>query len=111
MPTKRTKGNAVERVPPAESPSDAVERVSPRSAAALRDRDVVLAREPLPRVNPRPASTAPEWRYRVCVQGQRRSSQFFTSFAPAAAAADQLASERNARLMLVEEGIPSLLSG
>jgi hypothetical protein len=66
--------------------------------------------EPSPRVNPRPLSTEPQWRYRVCVEGERGSSQFFTSFAAAAARADEIAAERSARLMFVEAGVVSLLA-
>jgi hypothetical protein len=43
-------------------------------------------------------------------EGERGSSQFFTSFAAAAARADEIAAERSAPLMFVEAGAVSLLA-
>ena len=82
--------------------------MSPR--LKLERGDIALMREPLPRVNPRPLSTEPQWRYRVCIEGERGSSQFFTSFAPAAARAEEMAAQRSARLLFVEDGVVSLLA-
>ena len=93
---------------PSQAPADAIERVSPR---LMVDRgDIVLMRERLPRVNPKPMSTEPQWRYRVCVEAERGSSEFFTGFAPAAARAQELATQRFARLLLVEDSVVSLLA-
>jgi len=100
----------VARKPPAEVPAEAVERIVPRRQLHIEIGDVVFSRELLPRVNPRPASKDPQWRYRVCVEGQPGSSQFFTGFAAAAAYAEELASRIRARLMFVEDDIPSLLA-
>ena len=99
---------APKRQAPADAPSDAIERVSPR--LRVQRGDIVLIRELLPRVNPRPMSREPQWRYRVCVEGERGSSQFFTSFATAAARAEDLSAERSARLMFVEDDVVSLLA-
>ena len=67
-------------------------------------------RELLPRVNPRPMSAEPQWRYRVCVEGEHGSSQFFNSFAATAARAEEIATEGSARLLFVEDGVVSLLA-
>jgi len=99
---------APKRQAPADAPSDAIERVSPR--LKLERGDIALIRESLPRVNPQPLSKEPQWRYRVCVEGERGSSQFFTSFAVAAAHAEEMATERSARLLFVEDGVVSLLA-
>lgn len=42
-------------------------------------------------------STEVQWRYGVCVEGELGSSEFFTGFAPAAARAEELTTERSAR--------------
>jgi hypothetical protein len=55
-------------------------------------------------------STEPQWRYRVCVEGERNSSQFFTSFATAAGRAEELSAQRSARLMFIEDDVVSLLA-
>jgi len=94
--------------PPAQVPAEAIERLSPR--LKLERGDIALVREPLPRVNPRPLSTEPQWRFRVCIEGERGSSQFFTSFAAAAARAEEIAAERSARLLFVEDGVVALLA-
>lgn len=96
------------RQSPSDAPADAIERVSPR--LTLERGDVALIREALPRVNPTPISTETQWRYRVCVEGEHGSSQFFNSFAAAAARAEEIATERSARLLFVEDGVVSLLA-
>ena len=72
--------------------------------------DVVVSREPLPKVNPHPLTDEPQWRFRVCVQGVPNSSQFFTSFTHAASRAEELATTKRTRLVLVEDDIPTLLA-
>ena len=69
-----------------------------------------MKREPWPQINPRPISTGVQWRYRVCVEGEPGSSEFFTGFAPAAARGEELATERSARLLFIEEEVASLLA-
>ena len=96
------------RQSPSDAPADAIERVSPR--LTLERGDVGLIREALPRVNPTPISTETQWRYRVYVEGEYGSSQFFNSFAAAAARAEEIATERSARLLFVEDGVMSLLA-
>ena len=110
-PNKAANGVTIEgprRQSPSDAPADAIERVSPR--LKLERGDIALIRESLPRVNPQPLSKEPQWRYRVCVEGERGSSQFFTSFAVAAARAEEMATERSARLLFVEEDVASLLA-
>lgn len=97
------------RKPPADAPAEAVERIAPRRLQ-LETGDVVFSRELLPRVNPHPASQELQWRFRVCVEGQPGSSQFFTGFAAAGAHAEDLANRLRARLMFVEDDFPSLLA-
>ena len=71
--------------------------------------DVLIVRERLPRVNPRPASTLPQWRYRVRVHSGSHPQRTFMSFAHAASEAERLASEHRARLMFIEDDVPLLL--
>ena len=98
------------RLAPEDVPAEAVERIAGRRALTIARGDVVLSREPLPKVNPRPLTDEPQWRFRVCVQGVPSSSQFFTSFAHAASRAEDLATTKRTRLVLVEDDIPTLLA-
>ena len=111
------KGNArpepegPERVAPSASPADAVERVLRRRELRLQSGDVVVYREPLPRVNPRPVITAErQWRYRVTVDGDPKHNHFFAGFVNAATYGEQLATERRSRLMFVEEDVATMLA-
>ena len=85
-----------------------MERIAGRRALAIDRGDVVVSREPLPQVNTNPVSRAPQWRFRVCIQGVPGSSQFFTSFTHAVSRAEELASAKRTRLVFVEDEIPSL---
>ena len=98
------------RLAPEDAPAEAVERIAGRRALTIARGDVVLSREPLPKVNPRPLTDEPQWRFRVCVQGVPNSSQFFTSFTHAASRAEELATTKRTRLVLVEDDIPTLLA-
>ena len=98
------------RISPTEAPAEALERISPRRTLALVQGDIVVAREPLPKLTPGSGPREQQWRYRVCVQGQPRTSQYFTSFAPAAGYAEELAQTRNARIMFLEDQVPSMLA-
>ena len=71
--------------------------------------DVVVAREPIPKVNTNPISREPQWRYRVVVQGEP-PGQTYTTFLHAAMRAEELAIERRARIVVVEDDVPSLLA-
>jgi len=97
-----------QRVPPAEAPADAVERVLPRRFL-LESGDVVITRERVPQVNPRPMSSEPQWRFRVRIHPESHGSPVFTSFSHAASHAEQLAADRCARVMFVDDEVPSLL--
>ena len=98
------------RLPPEEAPAEALERIAGRRALVITRGDVVVWRESLPKVNTNPLTSKPQWRFRVYIQGVRESSQFFSSFAHAASRAEELATEHRARLMFVEDEIPSLLA-
>ena len=103
--------NPPHRIRPTDAPSDAIERLLPHKTLQLVAGDVVIARERVPRVNTKPISTLPQWRYRVSVHKDPRSqSQVFTGFVHAAAAADQLGAALRARVMFVEDEMPSLLT-
>ena len=93
-----------------DAPAEAVERIAGRRALKIAHGDVVVSREPLPKVNPRPLTAQPQWRFRVCIQGVHGSSQFFTSFTHAASRAEELATTKRRRLLLVEDDIPTLLA-
>jgi hypothetical protein len=110
MPRKIARKGPPHRLAPTEAPADAVERIAGRRALLINSGDVVVSRERLPQVNPNPLTREPQWRFRVCIQGTPGSSQFFTGFAHAASHADELATAKRARLVVVEDDIPSLLA-
>jgi hypothetical protein len=98
------------RIPPAEAASEIVERVAPRRHIQIEPDDVVIVRERLPRVNPRLPPEVPLWRFRLGLSGSAGPSSTFTSFAHAASAGEQLATERRTRLMYIEDDVPALLA-
>ena len=110
MPRKVARKGPPHRLAPHDAPAEAVERIAGRRALLIARGDVVVSREPLPKVNPRPLTQHPQWRFRVCIQGVPRSSQFFTSFTHAASHGEELATAKHTRLVLVEDDIPSLLA-
>jgi hypothetical protein len=109
-PRKVARKGPPHRLAPRDAPAEAVERIAGRRALLIARGDVVVSREPLPKVNPRPLTRHPQWRFRVCIQGVPGSSQFFTSFPHAAAHAEELATTKRTRLVFVEDDIPSLLA-
>jgi hypothetical protein len=102
-------GRPTRRVAPADSPADAVERISPKRLQ-LEHGDVVITRERLPQVNPYPLATGPQWRFRVQIHPDTYGQPVFTDFTHAASKGEQLASARRARLMFVEDDVPSLIA-
>ena len=110
MPRKAARKGPPHRLAPGEAPAEVVERIAGRRALLIARGDVVVSREPLPKVNPRPLSAEPQWRFRVCIQGLAKSSRFFTSFTHAASHADELATAKRTRLVFVEDEIPLLLA-
>ena len=100
---------AARRIPPSRAPAEVVERIVPRRQLALEEGDVVIVREALPRLTR--GLQRPEWRYRVVVYpALSHGAPTFTSFAAAAGHGESQATERGARLMFVEDHIPSLLA-
>ena len=99
-----------QRVAPIDAAADVVERIVPRRYWQLEDGDVVIVRELVPRVNPAPITSPVQWRYTLRVHPEPAWHQRFSSFATAASEGEQLASERGARLMLVEDDLPTLLA-
>jgi hypothetical protein len=106
---RRPGRRAPRAVPPADAPAEAIERVAPRRQAIVAG-DVVVAREPLPKINPKPLSPDPQSRYRVYTEAEMSLPQHFTSFAAAAARAEELAGRRRSRIMFIEDGVVSLLA-
>jgi hypothetical protein len=102
-------GRSTRRLAPADSPADAVERVAPRRQQ-LHSGDVVITRERLPQVNPRPLSVGPQWRFRVQVHPEKYGKPLFNTFTVAASEGERLASERHARLMFVEDDVVALIA-
>jgi len=99
----------VARRPPRDAPSDAIERVQPRRVQ-IEIGDVVVTRERLPRVNPRPASTAPQWRYRIRIHPDQHTGPVFNGFVSAASHAEQIASVECARIVFIEDELPVILA-
>ena len=96
------------RVPPAQALPDVVERVVLRKQVMVVVGDVVITRERVPRLNPY-ATAATPWRYCVRVYPDPQGD-VYTAFPNAASAAEQLAAHRNARVLYVEDNIPTLLA-
>ena len=107
---RKTARKRLHRLAPEDAPAEAVERIAGRRALTIARGDVVLSREPLPKVNTNPMTREPQWRFRVYIQGAAGSSQFFTSFTHAAPRAEELATTKRTRLVLVEDDIPTLLA-
>ena len=99
-----------DRLPPKDAPAEAIERIAGRKQLIIDRGDVVISREPLPKVNTNPMTRERQWQFRVCIQGVPHSSQFFTSFTHAALRGDELATAQRARLLLVEDEIPLMLA-
>lgn len=57
-----------------------------------------------------PCRATPQWRFRVCIQGEHGRSLFFSSFTHAASPGDELATAKRTRFLLVEDDIPTLLA-
>jgi len=98
------------RLAPKDAPAEAVERIAGRRALVINRGDVVISREPIPKVNTNPMTRETQWRFRVCIQGTPSSDQFFTSFTNAALRGEELATEKHSRLVFVEDDIPLLLA-
>jgi len=110
MSRKAARKGPTHRLAPEDAPAEAVERIAGRRAVAIAPGDVVVSREPIPNVNANPLTRETQWRFRVCIEGTVGSSQFFTNFTHAASRGEQLATVRRARLVFVEDDIPSLLA-
>ena len=95
-----------QRIPPADAPSDAVDRIVPR--LSLEAGDIIVYRERVPRLAASAKFALPLWRYRVFVHPDRRCGRVFNGFQHAASEAQQLASASRARVVYVEDDVPSL---
>ena len=94
-PTKTPEGPRL--IPPAEATSEAVERILPKRQLQIEAGDVVITREPVPRVNPLSTLTSRPWRYRLAIYPEAPEGyRIFTAFQHAALAAEQIA-QRNMR--------------
>ena len=95
-------------VPPAETLPDVLERVVPRRHVKVAIGDVVITRERLPSLNPFTRLATP-WRYCVRLYPDPQGDGY-TAFQNAASAAEQLATQRYARVVYVEDGTPTMLA-
>ena len=101
--------DGLSRIAPADALPDVVERVVSRRQLQPEDGDVVITRERVPLLNPRSQFPQP-WRYRVVVRGELGERPTFTSFPHAALEAEQIASERAARVIIIEDDVPTVLA-
>jgi hypothetical protein len=97
------------RIAPADALPDVVERVVSRRQLYPEDGDVVITRERVPCLNPFAQFPQP-WRYRVVVRGEIGERPTFTSFPHAASEAEQIASQRAARVIIIEDDVPTVLA-
>src|SRR5688500_18455722 len=101
-----SEGGAPERISPRSDTAETLERLVSRRQLRVEAGDVVIAREPLPRLQPTP--TDAQWWFRVAVYPRGNPDErVFTSFHHAALHAEQLASQRRARLLFIEDRIPT----
>ena len=97
------------RIPPTADPAEAIERLVSRKQLRLEAGDIVVVREPMPRLQLSAAGTL--WWFRVSTYlAPEANGCVFTSFHHAASHGEQLAAQRHARLLLVEDGVPTLLN-
>jgi hypothetical protein len=95
------------RIPPADDPAEAMERLVSRRQVQVERGDVIIAREPVPRLKP---ATAPLWQFRVSVHpAATGEGRVFNSFQHAASEGEQMATQGKRRLLFVEDGMPTLL--
>ncbi len=86
-----------------------MERLVSRKQLRVEQGDVVIARESMPRLQP--SATAHRWWFRVTVYlSPDGDGRVFTSFHHAASHGEQLASQRRARLLFIEDTVPTLLN-
>ena len=104
--SKASKGPV--RVPPGETLPDIVERLVPKRQVHTENGDVVITRERLPRLNPNTALATP-WRYCVRVYPDPKGTAF-TSFQHAASEAEHHATSHHARVIYIEDQVPTLLA-
>ena len=105
---KRKDDSGPELIPPAKAASEAVERIVPRKRILVERGDAVILRERVPSLNAK-ALAAPPWRFRLYL-AEITDSQVFNSFQHAASAGEQLASQRDARLLYIEDDVVSVLA-
>ena len=97
------------RIPPTADPAEAIQRLVPRTQLRLEAGDILVVREPMPRLQLSAAGTL--WWFRVSTYlTPEANSRVFTSFHHAASHGEQLAAQCHARLLLVEDGVPTLLN-
>ena len=100
--------NGPERIAPDDAIPDVLERVVLRRQVQLEVGDVLITRERVPRLNPH-ATIALPWRYRVAVYPEP-AGHTYTSFQHAASAAEDLATNRHARVLYLETDQLTLLA-
>ena len=97
-------------IPPAAAePDEAIERIAPKRRITIEPDDVVIRRERVPSLNPKPLA-APPWRFRVRIGPTTTDGSVFNSFQHAASAAEQLAGGRRTRLLYLEDDVPALIA-
>jgi hypothetical protein len=96
------------RIPPRDDPAETVERLVSRRQLHVERGDIVITREPVPRLKP---ATAPMWQFRVSVYpALAGEGRVYTSFQHAASEGELLATQQRARLLFVEDDAPTLLN-
>jgi hypothetical protein len=96
------------RIRPTEALPDIVERIVPRRRVHAEDRDVVITRERVPRLNPHAMFAVP-WRYCVRIYPDPHGTAF-TSFQNAASEAEHYATLHHSRVLYVEDESPTVLA-
>jgi hypothetical protein len=96
-----------QRIPPAEAPADAVERLVSRKSVVLQAGDVVIIRDALPSLRKTPTN---RWRYRLVQHFSVKAHRSFDTFQHAALEGELLAGRLGARLIYIEDDVPALLN-
>lgn len=99
------------RLPPADVPAEAADRILTRRQIrqGVEAGDVLITREQVPRVNPRPLSAVPQWWYRLTVAGELAPGRVFTSFDHAASEAEEIAAKQRTRVIYLDRDDSSVL--
>jgi hypothetical protein len=108
-PPRRPQPARPQPVRPQDDPNETLQRVIPKRQIQVQDGDVVVRRERLPRLNPY-AIAPPPYRYLVMVYPGVTPIHTYSGFQHAATEAEQMAARGRARVIYIEDDVPTVLA-